>query len=557
MHKRVQNVHKKRALRSIVVLVLVWAAVTTAQGQEDRALTLIEAVKRADTSSARDLLTQGVNENASETDGTTALHWAVQRDDLETATLLMSAGADANAANRYGVTPLELACVNANAAMVRALLEAGADANTASAEGQSALMIAARTGRTEVVELLLARGAQANAKELWKETTALMWAAAEGHTGVARVLLENGAVLGARSAKGFTPFLFAVLEGQQETADVLLGAGADISDTLPDGTSALSLAVVNAHYELANRLLEKGIDPNTADPRGSALHTLAWLRRPGRHYVMSYAQPVPTGQLSSLDLARSLLAHGANPNVRVAWEESKKTGFMLNEVDNPKDVLIGRTYLAYRGATPYFLAAKHGDVELMRLLLVHGADPLIPTADNVTPLMAAAGLGFWQGESPGPNNGVPETDTLEAVKLAYEQDPRLDTRVDYGDAHAEGDGPTLRYRGALNREQNPDRGDLRWEGCSVIHGAAVRGANSVVEFLVEKGARLDDECVLGWTPLMMTNMYVGVTETEQPHTAVLIRELLGLPAEETFTEIFDVPTGNKAIDGNPAVDDSP
>ena len=311
-----------------------------------------------------------------------------------------------------------------------------------------------------------------------------------------------------------------------ETADFLLGAGADTNDTLPDGTSALVLAILNAHYELANRFLEEGADPNGGDPRGSALHVLAWMRKPGRHYVMSYAQPVPTGQLSTMDLAKSLLAHGADQNARVAWEEQTKKGFMLNEVDNPKDMLIGRTYLVYVGATPYFLAAKHSDVELMRLLLANGADPLIPTVDNLTPLMAAAGLGFWQGESPGPNNGVPESETLEAVKIAWEHDQRLDATVDFGDARAEGDGQTLLFRGALNREQNPDRGDLRWAGSTAMHGAAVRGVNSVVEFLVEKGGRLDVENDLGWTPLMLTNMYVGVTETEQPHTAALIRELM-------------------------------
>ena len=111
-----------------------------------------------------------------------------------------------------------------------------------------------------------------------------------------------------------------------ETVDFLLGAGADTNDTLPDGTSALVLAVLNAHYELANRFLEVGADPNGGDPRGSALHVLAWMRKPGRHYVMSYAQPVPTGQLSTMDLAKSLLAHGADPNARVAWEEEDEEG---------------------------------------------------------------------------------------------------------------------------------------------------------------------------------------------------------------------------------------
>src|SRR5205823_5773229 len=121
--------------------------------------------------------------------------------------------------------------------------------------------------------------------------------------------------------------------------------------------------------------------------------------------------------------------------------------------------------------------------------------------DNVTPLMAAAGLGYWPGESPGINNGVSDEEALEAVKLAYENDPRVDTAVKYfGDVQVEGDGVTLRWSLALNKNYL-DRGDIRWSGSTVMHGAAVRGVNPVVRFLVEKGGKLDAKNDLGWTPL--------------------------------------------------------
>jgi ankyrin repeat protein len=85
---------------------------------------------------------------------------------------------------------------------------------------------------------------------------------------------------------------------------------------------------------------------------------------------------VETGRLSSLDLAKQLIAHGANLNARMTKE--MKDGY--------------RNQLKRIGATPFLLAAKGVDVELMGLLLAHGADPSIPNAINTTPLLVAAGV---------------------------------------------------------------------------------------------------------------------------------------------------------------------
>src|SRR5258708_30427651 len=101
---------------------------------------LVNAVKNADKRAIQTLLPQHVDLSATDTDGSTALHWAVRRDDVETAGLLIRGGADVKAVNRYGVTPLSLACVNGNAAMIEALLTAGADANSALPAGETALM---------------------------------------------------------------------------------------------------------------------------------------------------------------------------------------------------------------------------------------------------------------------------------------------------------------------------------------------------------------------------------------------------------------------------------
>ncbi len=484
---------------------------------------LIKAAKGGDVAVVRALLDQQVDATTPEPDGTTALHWAVRADSLEIVELLILAGADVGAANRYGVTPLGLACTNGNASVVDALLTVGADPNTATPQGETVLMVAARTGRVEAVNLLLAAGATVDATESWRGQTALMWAAAENHTAVINALVDAGADIEARSNGSLTPLLFAVREGQPDAVRALLAAGADISAAARNGTAPLGLAIVNAHYELAKLLLDEGADPNASDPRRSALHALAWIRRPG-----SGRPPLQTGNLDSLELVRALLERGADPNVRIDWKEIPFE-VDLGIVRPPPNISVGRNFLSFAGATPFYLAAKHADVELMQLLVDHGADPLTPTGQNVTPLMAAAGLGFWDGESPGPLNGTPESVRLEAVKLALELGNDLHAVTDFGDTPLDGDGVTLLLRHPLNLlELDPqrDRGDMRWHGSNALHGAAMMGSNLIVQYLVDQGVDVHARNALGWTPLMIAEgVFVANTEKAWPETVALLREL--------------------------------
>jgi len=510
-----------------------WLLCAAALEAADAESPLLKAAKTADTNRIRALIEQRADVNQGAVDGTTALHWAVRHDAAEAVDLLLRAGARADVTNRYGVTPLSLACTNGSVGVIERLLKAGANPNLALPAGETPLMTAARTGVAAAVRTLVTHGAAVDAVESWRGQTALMWAASEGHAAAIQALIDAGADPAIRSKAGFTPLLFASRDGHVDAIRTLLAAGSRATDKTADGTSAMVLAILNGHFDAAALLLDRGADPNAPDTRGSALHALAWLRRPG--WPLSGAPRIPNGNVDSLDLVRKLLAQGADPNVRVAWKELKRGGFDLGMVvNNPPNINVGRNYITLVGATPFYLAAKHSDVELMRVLFAHGADPTIPTAQGVTPFMAAAGIGFWQGESPGPNNGVPESDTLAAVKLAWELAGRPDVNATahFNNVPIEGNGIELLHRLPLNvnefNESAP--GDMRWGGSSAVHGAAVRGVNSVVQFLVDNGGDLQAKNRLGWTPLMLTEgMYIGQTEKEQPATAAFIRELLGSP----------------------------
>ncbi len=435
------------------------------------AATLPEAAKRQDRAAVTAALQSGAEVNAAEPDGTTALHWAAYQDDRELAKLLLGKGAQVGAKNRYGVTPLTLACTSGSPEMVKLLLDAGADPNTALPGGETALMTASRAGMTGAVKLLLAKGADVHAKEARLGQTAVMWAAAEGHADTVDALVKGGADFRARVESGFNAFLFAAREGRIEVVKVLLAAGADVNDTIQRsgtnkrasqgrqwpaiGTSALLLAATNAHFDLGAYLLEKGANPNNLEAGITPLHMVTHVRKPGGGD--NDPSPIGSGRMTSLEFVKKLKEHGADLNARMT-----------------KKVQLGLTGINTLGATPFFMAAKTADAELMRLLAKLGADPSITNADNSTPLMAAAGLGT---RSPGEDAGT-EKEVMEAIEVAL----ALGNNIDAVDNNGE----------------------------TAMHGAAYKNAPGAVLLLASKGADIkvwNQPNRHGWSPLTIAQGY--------------------------------------------------
>ena len=406
-----------------------------------------------------------------------ALHRAVERNDLAAVDKLLKSGMDAKAANRYGVTPLHLAATNGSAPAIERLVAAGADPNAVLPDGETVLMTAARTGRADAISVLLARGARVDTRDRLKGQTALMWAAAENNAEAIRVLVGAGASVQERSKSGsFTPLLFAVRGGHSAAVSALIELGANVNDAMPDGTSALIVAIINAHYETAGLLLDKGADPN-ADAQGwTALHQIAWSRR--HNFGFNLPGPVQTGSLDSLELARRLVKQGTNVNARLKKEPRDGNRNLLNRI----------------GATAYLMAAKNDDVPLMKVLLELGADPSIKTELGATALMVAAGVGIW---APGENPGTPE-EALAAVKVAFEAGGSDINAVDSN-------------------------------GDTALHGAVYRGGNiAAIEYLVEKGARMDIRNKKGMLPVEVADgeEHTPAVLKRYPEAAAVLRTLM-------------------------------
>jgi ankyrin repeat protein len=494
---------------------------------------LITAVKRADAATVRSLLAQKVDVNATDATGSTALHVAAQKDNAEIAGMLIASGANVNAKSRYNVTPMSLAATNGNAALIERLLKAGVDANSVSGDEQTALMTAARNGNVDAIKMLLTHGADVNTVEAFKGQTALMWAAGEGNAAATELLIEFGANVNAKSKGGFTPFLFAVMNDRIKAAEILLDHGANIEDKAPDGSPALSMAVINAYYDLAAVLAKRGakLDP-PGDPNGSPLHSLVWLHKPGTSWEAAATASDPLtvpraeGKLNALQLAKILLDLGADPNARITWKEMRMTKG-LGTTKNPPNINLGRHHLSFVGATPFYSAARNGDFAFMRLLVENGADPKLTTAVGVTPLMVAAGLDYYEGETPGPRTGVPEEERLDALKLALELGGDINAHTNFGEYPMIGSAEYTLLTYPVNMDDLLDLGvgDPRWNGMTALHGAVMSNQPSLVQYLVDHGADIEAKNNLGWTPLMITKgIFMANSKKEFPAARAILEK---------------------------------
>jgi len=425
---------KSKAVLCCCVAVFLSAVNLRAAGSD-----VADAAMRGNKDALRSLIQRKADVNAPQMDGTTALHWAVRADDLETVDLLIRAGAKVSTANREGLMPMQLAALNGSAAMLEKLIKAGANANAPLTPSEdTALMMAARTGKADAVKVLLDNGAKIDAKETWGDTTALMWAVSEGHRAVVKLLIDRGADVNAHSkfvpsatGRGFegatptgsktnqaaeeqssgllTPLMFAAREGDLESARMLVAAGARIDTTAGDGKDALGLAIFNGSYDVASFLIDNHANVNQADAQ--RFTPLFWaVDRRNMETAPNFPWVVTT---DPLPLIKKLLDAGANVN------------FVVNNTPRAR-MRDGSPRIVF--ATALMRAAFSGDVELVKLLVAHGADPKIISKDSETTLMAACGTGFI----PGYSKGRTPAERLETVKLLIELGQDVNAADDYG-----------------------------------------------------------------------------------------------------------------------------
>ena len=143
--------------------------------------------------------------------------------------------------------------------------------------------------------------------------------------------------------------------------------------------------------------------------------------------------------------------------------------------------------------------------------------------------MAAAGLDYYEGETPGPYTGVPEAERLEAVKLALQVGQNINAVTDFGKYEMEGSAEfTLKtYPTNIDKLVDLGIGDPRFNGMTALHGAVISNQLSILQYLIDQGAKLDAKNQLGWTPLMMTKgIFMANAYKEFPNAAKMLREAM-------------------------------
>jgi ankyrin repeat protein len=497
---------------------------------------VVDAAMRGDRDAVRRMLKDGADVNSAEGDGMTALHWAAMKGDVPLAEMLLYAGANVKATTRLGgYTPMLLAARAGDADMIAALAKVGADVHATTATGVTAVMLAAASGRADAVRVLVEKGADVNAKERALQQTALMFAAAENRADAIAMLLKHGAELNTATkvmdlstftrevedetrrfrqqgggqvpgeerragegqparrpqvagvdrqylylelvghTGGLAPLHFAARQGHIDAAQALVAGGADINQRSGDRTTPLLIATINGHFDVARFLIEQGADVKLASDNGVtplyAVLNVQWAPKALYPQPRAYLQQ----QLGYLELMKMLIDKGADANARLkrkVWYSGYN--FDLSGVDEI-------------GATPFWRAAYASDLDAMKLLVAHGADPNLRTikpagrprtgdggreatkdisglpplpigGPAVTPLQAAAGVGYGEGFAANSHRFAPGG-MMAAVKYLVE-------------------------------ELHADVNDVDHEGNTALHHAAARGDNEMILYLVSKGANI-------------------------------------------------------------------
>jgi ankyrin repeat protein len=191
-------------------------------------------------------------------------------------------------------------------------------------------------------------------------------------------------------------------------------------------------------------------------------------------------------KLNTLSLAKLLLEHKAAPNAQ-----------LLKPV-TARGVLDGADGTMGAGSTPFLRAARSSDLESMKLLLEHGADPKIATQDGADAVMLAAGISWRDGKT-----RAAEADSVAAIKMLV--------------------GMGLPVTGTTVRG-----------GETALHGAAGRGADEVVQALVDLKADVNVKDKTSRTPLDVANAIgAAIGGVRAPHetTVALLTKLGGVTGQ--------------------------
>jgi ankyrin repeat protein len=495
MGKPVQST--QRLLISLLLFVTVFATVLWPAAGDPA---LVVAAKDGDITTVRAMLAKTVNVNETARDGSTAVLWAVYQSDITMVRALVAAGANLNMPNRYGVTPLLQASRTGDAPMIAELLKSGADVRKSiHPEGETPLMAASRTGKLNAVELLIKAESDPNAADTYQKETALMWAAEEGHVEVINALIAAGANPNVKASVselttrknadhptgGFTALMFAVRDGYEDTVRALAKGGADLKATNGDGLTATSIAIENDRFDLARTLLDLGADANDG-----ALFFAVGMRDATtdmRAHDGSRLRANLPNQLTALDLVKLLLERGADPNKPFVGQVHN-TSLCCDPEQN---------------SSAFFRAASASDVEVLKLMIKHGAQ--VDWSPAEVKKNAKEGDPAGGGGGRGLNANVGKTPAMMAMVggrgAPFAAGPGFERLIAPPFREASNRDPGDALKVLLDAGANPNAKTS--DGATLLHQAVATRRTDMIRNLAAAGAKFDAVNKDNLTPLLL------------------------------------------------------
>jgi ankyrin repeat protein len=439
---------------------------------------------------------------------------AILKGDRSAVRALLQSRVDVDTAQADGSTALIMAADLNDLDVAALLVRARANVNAANEYGATALFVACSNGNVAMITLLLDAKANPNAALLSGETP-LMTAVDNGHIDAVRTLLEHGADVNVKeSSGGQTALMWAVANRDPDMVKLLVEHRADARARSKGDFTPLLFAAQQGAVEAGRALLRAGADANESRSKdrltalmiaaaGGSTEFSALLLENGADPNLSDANGYTALHYAALDteaadVVQTLLGRQANPNARTTRDSRANT----------------TSGVSLKGATPLFLAASRGNVAAARALLAGGADPFVPTDERTAPLQVAT----WGGDP------YFRDWTDEEKKNLFEVSKLL---VEAGsDVNAAGE-----------------------HGWTALHGAAYKGVDAVVQFLVDHGARTEVFDNYGQTPLSIANAVITVGSKDayyqssrvvRKSTSDLLLKLGAKPLHESGVQVLDL-----------------
>ncbi len=334
------------------------------------------------------LLANGLEVDAPGAFGRTPLFVALGNNQLEAAKLLQNHGANPSAMTRRGRTPIFAAVQNPRDDLMKLLLPHGVDINLKDKQGRAPLHYAAEYGSLATVQLLLREGAAGDVGPDKDGSTPLHLAAPRGDLQMVKLLLMHGADPNARDADGRTPMHYAAESGRWGAAQLMVQKGAEVDIADKDGVTPVHLAALGGHIRMLNYLIERHVDIHALTNNGDT--ALEWvINRLERMSTKKNLDMMERGLVNNLDRIKVLLRAYIGREI-VGAVNSGDCERVTRMLSLYPWVVDGKRH--YR--TALTTAVYADNLDMVELLVAHGADPTIPDSRGDTPHETAKKRGY-------------------------------------------------------------------------------------------------------------------------------------------------------------------